>query len=52
MFGSAVKMSERIKLEGVRGIGSMPKEKDKEVKESTSKLPLQRRAQAQPSQAK
>lgn len=39
MFGSAVKMSERIKLEGVRGIGSMPKEKEKEVKESIANLP-------------
>ena len=47
MFGSTVKLSERIKLEGVRGIGSLPKEKD--AKEQTPKVLQPRRAQAQPS---
>ena len=46
MFGSTVKLSERIKLEGVRGIGSLPKEK--EAKEPTPKVVQPRRAQAQP----
>ena len=37
MFGSAVKISERIKLDGVQGIGSLPKEKDN--KDQTPKIP-------------
>lgn len=42
MFGSTVKISERIKLEGVRGIGSLPKEKDS--KEQSAKAVQPRRA--------
>jgi hypothetical protein len=30
MFGSVSKISERVNLEGVKGIGSLPKAADKE----------------------
>ena len=41
MFGSVSKVSERVKLEGVRGIGSLPKASDKssEVKVAPRRAP-------------
>lgn len=48
MFGSVSKISERVVLEGVKGIGSLPKPSDKTSLEQTAKVGPRR---SQPSQA-